>query len=205
PHLDYWRYQLADLEPLELPTDRPRPPLRTSAGAVHRHDLSAELVRRLGAVGRSHGTTLFMTLTAAFQTLLSRYCDQRDIAVGTVTAGRASAELERVVGFFVNTVVLRSRVELTQPFDEFLAEVRETVLDAFAHDVVPFDRLVEELRPERDPSRSPLVQAIVVLQQEMVPPREGAGLRVTECDLPRVSSRFALVMEFLPRGGSLNG
>jgi amino acid adenylation domain-containing protein/non-ribosomal peptide synthase protein (TIGR01720 family) len=204
PHLDYWRRQLAGIEPLELPTDRPRPPLRTYAGAVHRHDLSPELVRRLGAVGRAHGATLFMTLSAAVQVLLSRYCNQRDIAVGTVTAGRAGAELESLVGFFVNTIVLRSWVEPTQPFEEFIAAVRETVLDAFAHDEVPFDRLVEELRPDRDPSRSPLVGAMVVLQQEMVPPREVAGLRITEHDLPRCSARFDLVVEFLPREGSLN-
>ncbi|MGH3604370.1 MAG: amino acid adenylation domain-containing protein, partial [Pseudonocardiaceae bacterium] len=204
PHLDYWKRQLAGLEALELPTDRPRPPLRTTSGAMHRHDLSIGLVRRLTAVGQAHEATLFMTLTGAVQLLLSRYCAQRDIAVGTVTSGRNRAELDKLVGFFVNTVVLRSWVEPTQPFDDFLAEVRETVLEAFAHDEVPFDRLVEELRAERDPSRTPLVQAMVVLQQEMVHPREIAGLRITEHDLPRTSSRFDLVVEFLPRDGSLN-
>ncbi|MGH3844311.1 MAG: amino acid adenylation domain-containing protein, partial [Pseudonocardiaceae bacterium] len=168
PHLDYWRRQLAGIETLELPTDRPRPAVRTTSGAVHRHDLSTGLVRRLTAVGHQHGATLFMTLTAAVALLLSRYSNQRDIAVGTVTSGRDRAELDNVAGFFVNTVVLRSRVEPTQPFGEFLTAVRETVLDAFAHDAVPFDRLIEELRPDRDPSRSPLVQAVVVLQQELV-------------------------------------
>ncbi|MGQ0717555.1 MAG: amino acid adenylation domain-containing protein, partial [Pseudonocardiales bacterium] len=204
PHLDYWKRQLAGIEALELPTDRPRPPLRTTSGAVHRHDLSISLVRRLTAVGQARGATLFMTLTAAVQLLLSRYCNQRDIAVGTVTSGRNRAELEKLVGFFVNTIVLRSWVEPTQPFGDFLAAVRETVLEAFAHDEVPFDRLIEELRPERDSSRTPLVQAMVVLQQEMVPLREIAGLRITEYDLPRPSSRFDLVVEFLPRDGSLN-
>ncbi len=203
-HLEYWKRQLAGVEVLELPTDRPRPPLRTSCGAVHRHDLSAGLVRRLRAVGQAHGATLFMTLSAAVQLVLSRYSGQHDIAVGTVTSGRDRAELEQLVGFFVNTVVLRSRVQPTQPFGEFLTEVRETVLEAFAHDAVPFDRLIEELRPERDPSRSPLVGAMVVLQQQMVPPREIAGLSVTEHALPRPCCRFDLVVEFLPRDGSLN-
>ncbi|MGH3575422.1 MAG: condensation domain-containing protein, partial [Pseudonocardiaceae bacterium] len=106
PHLDYWKRQLAGLEALELPTDRPRPPLRTTSGAMHRHDLSIGLVRRLTAVGQAHEATLFMTLTAAVQLLLSRYCAQRDIAVGTVTSGRNRAELDKLVGFFVNTVVL---------------------------------------------------------------------------------------------------
>ncbi|MGH3786274.1 MAG: amino acid adenylation domain-containing protein, partial [Pseudonocardiaceae bacterium] len=204
PHLDYWKHQLAGVEALELPTDRPRPPQRTTAGAVHRHDLSTGLVRRLTAVGQAHAATLFMTLTAAVQLLLSRYCNQRDITVGTVTSGRDRAELEELIGFFVNTVALRSWVEPGQPFGDFLAAVRETVLEAFAHDEVPFDRLIEELRPERDPSRTPLVQAMVVLQQHMVPPREITGLRITEHDLPRPSSRFDLVVEFLPRDGSLS-
>ncbi|MGH3768373.1 MAG: amino acid adenylation domain-containing protein, partial [Pseudonocardiaceae bacterium] len=204
PHLDYWKHKLAGVEALELPTDRPRPPLRTSSGAIYRHDLPAELTRRLTAVGRAHGATLFMTLNAAVQVLLSRYCNQQDIAVGTVTAGRNRVELEKLVGFFVNTVVLRSWIEPTQPFGDFLAAVRETVLDAFAHDKVPFDRLIEELRPERDSSRTPLMQAMVVLQQEMVPPREITDLRITEYDLPRPSSRFDLLVEFLPRDGSLN-
>jgi amino acid adenylation domain-containing protein/non-ribosomal peptide synthase protein (TIGR01720 family) len=203
-HLDYWRRQLAGLEVLELPTDRPRPPLRTTAGAVHRQDLPAELVAGLTRVGQTRGATLFMTLTAAVQVLLSRYANQRDVAIGTVTSGRHRAELENIVGFFVNTVVLRSTVEGTRTFEEFLADVRETVLDAFAHDEVPFDRLVEDLQPERDTSRMPLVQALVVLQSEMVRAREAGGLWITEHDLPRPSAQFDLVVEFLPRGDSLN-
>src|SRR5581483_9991583 len=194
----------AGIEALELPTDRPRPPVRTSSGAVYRHDLPASLIRRLTAVGQAHGATLFMTLTAAVELLLSRYCNQRDIAVGTVTTGRDRTELEGVVGFFVNTVVLRSRIEPTQFFGDFLTTVRETVLDAFAHDKAPFDRVIEELRPARDPSRTPLVQAMVVLQQDMVRARELPDLRITEYDLPRPSSRFGLLVEFLPRDGSLN-
>ncbi|MGH3991835.1 MAG: condensation domain-containing protein, partial [Pseudonocardiaceae bacterium] len=202
--LDYWRSKLAALEPLELPTDRPRPLLRSTSGAVHRHDLPADLVRRLTAVGQAHGATLFMTLTAAVQLLLSRYSNQQDIAIGTVTSGRNRAELEKLVGFFVNTLVLRSSVEPTQEFGDFLAAVRETVLEGFAHDEVPFDRLVEELQPARDPSRTPLVQALVVLQNVMVRPQHIDGLRITEHDLPRPSARFDIVVEFLPRDDSLN-
>ncbi|MDQ2881212.1 MAG: amino acid adenylation domain-containing protein [Actinomycetota bacterium] len=203
-HLDYWRRQLAGLEVLELPTDRPRPRLRTTAGAVHRQDLPADLVRGLTSVGQTRGATLFMTVTAAVQVLLSRYANQCDVAVGTVTSGRHLAELEDLVGFFVNTVVLRSTVEGAQTFEEFLVDVRETVLDAFAHDEVPFDRVVEEVQPQRDTSRTPLVQALVVLQSEMVRPREAGGLWITEHDLPRPSARFDLVLEFLPRGESLS-
>jgi non-ribosomal peptide synthetase component F len=204
PQLHHWRNKPAGIEPLVLPTDRPRPLLRSTSGAVHHHDLPADLVRRLIAVGQAHEATLFMTLTAAVQLLLSRYTNQRDIAVGTVTSGRNRAELEKLVGFFVNILVLRSRVELTQDFTDFLAAVRETVLEAFAHDEVPFDRLVEDLQPARDPSRTPLVQAMVVLQNEMVRPQWIDGLRIAEHDLPRPAARFDIVVEFLPRDDALN-
>ncbi len=202
-HLDYWRDKLADLAVLELPTDRPRPHMRGTAGAVHRRELAPDLVQRLGSVGQAHGATLFMTLVAAVQVLLSRYTGQRDIAVGTATSGRSRAELENLVGFFVNTVVLRAGVDRSRAFTDFLAEVRETVLEAFAHDEVPFDRLVELLQPVRDPSRTPLVQAMVVLQNEMVRPQTTGGLLISEYDLPRPMARFDLVLEFLPRTDGL--
>jgi amino acid adenylation domain-containing protein/non-ribosomal peptide synthase protein (TIGR01720 family) len=202
--LDYWRQQLAGIQALELPTDRPRPLLRTSSGAIHRASLPPGLLGQLTAIGHEHGATAFMTLTAAVQVLFSRYGNQRDISVGTAVAGRGRAELENVAGFFVNTLVLRSQVEPTQPFTEFLGAVRETVLAAFAHGEVPFDSVVEELRPERDPSRTPLVQALVVSQNTMVQPHEAGGLRITEHDLPRPSARFDLVVEFWPRGDSMD-
>nr|WP_246290985.1 non-ribosomal peptide synthetase [Lentzea indica] len=203
-HLRYWENKLAGLEVLNLPTDRPRPRLRTTAGAVHRRDLGADLVRALTTGSRERGATLFMTLIAAVQVLLARYSGQRDIAVGTASSGRNRAELERLAGFFVNTVVLRSTVDGSETFDEFLAAVRETVLEAFTHDELPFDQLVEALAPERDPSRTPLVQAMVVLQNATVHPREINGLHIREHDLPRPSARFDLVIEFLPRGDGLN-
>ncbi|MCA1673835.1 MAG: condensation domain-containing protein, partial [Actinobacteria bacterium] len=197
PHLDYWKRKLAGIETLKLPTDRPRPSLRTTAGAVHRQDLPADLVQALTGVGRTHGVTLFMTLAAAVQVLFSRYSSQQDVAIGTVTSGRNRAELEKLVGFFVNTVILRSTVNGSRTFSEFVTEVRETVLEAFAHDDVPFDRLVKELQPERDPSRNPLVQTMVVLQNARLRPREIDGLRITEHDLPRHTARFDLVVEFI--------
>ncbi|OXM48870.1 non-ribosomal peptide synthetase [Amycolatopsis alba] len=201
--LGYWRDKLAGLEPLAVPTDRPRPSQRGTAGAVHRHDLSSDLIRDLTAAGRPQGATLFMTLTAAVQLLLSAYGGQRDIAVGTAVAGRDRAEWETLTGFFVNTLVLRSQVDRTRPFADFLAGFRETALEAFAHADVPFDRVVDEVQPERDPSRTPLVQAVVVLQSPLVRPREAAGLRVSEYDLPRPSARFDLVVEFWPRADGL--
>ncbi|WP_425266223.1 non-ribosomal peptide synthase/polyketide synthase [Amycolatopsis pretoriensis] len=201
--LAYWRENLTGIEPLALPTDRPRPPQRTTGGAVHRHDLPAGLVGKIADAGRPHGATLFMTLTAAVQVLLAAYSGQRDIAVGTAVAGRDRAEFEALTGFFVNTLVLRSAVDGDRPFDDFLGEFRETVLAAFAHGDVPFDRVVDEVQPDRDPSRTPLVQAVVVLQTPLVRPRETAGLRVTEYDLPRPSARFDLVVEFWPHTDGL--
>ncbi|HEX6471811.1 MAG TPA: amino acid adenylation domain-containing protein [Streptosporangiaceae bacterium] len=194
----YWRRTLTGLPALELPTDRPRPPLLTTAGAVHRHRLPAGLVRELTRLGQAHGATLFITLTSAVQIMLAHHSDQKDIAVGTVTSGRDRAELEDLVGCFINIVVLRSAVDGSKPYGRFLAEVRETVLEAFAHDEVPFDRLVDELQPARDPSRSPLVQALVVLQNAAVRATEMGGLRVAEHDLPRHAARYELVVEFVP-------
>lgn len=202
--LAYWEHVLADLEPVELPTDRPRPAVRTSVGAVHRRDLPASLVRPLRRVGRAHGATLFMTLAAATQVLLSRYTHQRDVAVGTASAGRPRSELEGVTGFFVNTLVLRSWPDQELCFSEFLGQMRETVLEAFAHEDVPFDRLVEQLQPERDPSRTPLVQAMVILQEQMLAPTDAGALHVEEHDLPRTAARFDIVVEFWPRGEGLD-
>jgi amino acid adenylation domain-containing protein/non-ribosomal peptide synthase protein (TIGR01720 family) len=201
--LAYWRRKLAGIAPLELPTDRPRPQVRTTEGAIRRHNLPADLVSRLTELGRQRGATLFMTLTAAVQVLLARHSNQRDIAVGTVVSGRDHAELERLTGFFVNTLVLRSWVNPAQSWPDFLADVRETTLEAFAYADVPFDQVVEDVRPDRDPSRTPLAQVLVVSQNEMVRPTRSGGLTVTEHDLPRPRARFDLVFEFLPRGEDL--
>ncbi|WP_344318934.1 amino acid adenylation domain-containing protein, partial [Streptomyces yatensis] len=202
--LEYWRARLAGMQTLELPTDRPRPPVRTTAGEVHRRELPAELVAGLSRLGRERDTTLFTLLASAVAVLFSRYSGQRDIAFGTVTAGRHREELESVAGFFVNTLVLRADVDGDSTVERFLDAMRETVLDAFGHDRLPFERVVEELAPRRDPSRNPLVQALVVQQSAMVPAQEAGGLRISEHSLPRPAARFDLVLEFLPRDdGSL--
>jgi amino acid adenylation domain-containing protein len=195
-HLAYWARKLAGLQTFELPADRPRPHLRTTAGAIHRHDLPAELVEQLARIGQDRSATLFMTLTAAVQVLLARYSGQQDIAIGAATSGRNRAELENLAGFFVNTVVLRAQVDQGRAFYEFLSQVRETALEAFAHDDAPFDRVVEQLQPERDPGRTPLVDTMIVLQNATVTPREAGALRITEYDLPRPAARFDLVFEF---------
>ncbi|PPK65377.1 non-ribosomal peptide synthetase [Actinokineospora auranticolor] len=203
PDTAHWQSRLEGLTPLNLPTDRPRPPVRVGSGGVHRHVLSADLVRGLNTLGTAHEATLFMTLTAAVQVLLAAHGRTRDIALGAVRAGRPLAELDRVAGFFVNTLVLRSRVDPTLPFSDFLGAVRETTLDAFDHDDVPFDRLADQLALVRDPSRTPLVQAVVALQQPLVRTTEAGGLGWADQPLPRPSARFDLAVEFWPTGDRL--
>src|SRR5205823_3020614 len=128
-----------------------------------------------------------------------------DVAVGTVTSGRERAELAGLVGFFVNTLVLRSTVRGDRTFAEFLAEVRSTVLDAFANQDIPFERLVDELQPDRNISRSPLFDAMIVLQNTPHEGRELPGLEVEEVELPTVTASFDLSIEFTELGGELYG
>ncbi|QSQ25383.1 amino acid adenylation domain-containing protein [Pyxidicoccus parkwayensis] len=163
--LTYWRAQLAGAPTsLELPTDRPRPPVQTFRGAVHPLHLPAPLAEGLRQLGQREGATLFMTLLAAWQALLSRYTGQEDLSVGSPIAGRNRQEVEGLIGFFVNTLVLRARVKPEASFRSLLRQVRETALGAFAHQEVPFERLVEALKPPRDVSRSPLFQVMFALQ-----------------------------------------
>jgi amino acid adenylation domain-containing protein len=162
--LDYWRAQLAQVSVLELPTDRPRPPVQSTSGARFNFRLSDTLAESLRALSRAEGATLFMTLLAAFDVLLYRYSGQTEFTVGTPVAGRTRVETEPLIGFFVNTLVLRARVQPEQTFRQLLAEVRRDALGAYAHQDVPFERVVEELQPERDLSRTPLFQTMFVLQ-----------------------------------------
>ncbi|MFI1166942.1 non-ribosomal peptide synthase/polyketide synthase [Streptomyces sp. NPDC020801] len=204
--LAYWKERLAGTEALDLPTDRPRPPVRTSNGATARLVLPPRTAGRLREVGRSRGTTLFTTLVAAAQTFLARLSGGQDIAVGTVTSGRDRAETQNLVGFFVNTLVLRSRVEAQQPFTAFLSEVRRTVLDAFAHQDVPFERVVDEVQPVRDTSRTPLFQVMVVLQNTPAADLDLPGLDVTDVEPELERSAFDLTLEFAETdSGALHG
>ncbi|MCA1681962.1 MAG: condensation domain-containing protein, partial [Actinobacteria bacterium] len=203
--LDYWKQQLASLSALELPTDRPRPAVSTSNGAVWEFVVPAPVTARLKELGRGQDATLFMTLVAACQVLLARWSGQDDIAVGTVTSGRDRAELEGLIGFFVNTLVLRSAVQGRQTFSEFLAQVKNTVLDGFAHQDVPFERLVDELQVARDPSRTPLFQAMVVLQNTPSQAWALPGLDIDSVDLPMVTARFDIDVQFQEFDGGLHG
>ncbi|MET0236257.1 MAG: amino acid adenylation domain-containing protein [Kibdelosporangium sp.] len=190
--LAYWQEKLAGLRPLRLPADHARSARPGTSGAVHRSVLGTDLVARLTQVGQAHGGTLFTTLAAAVNVLLASWTGQRDIAVGSVSSGRTRSELDGVAGFFVNTLVLRSDVDPGLRFADFLTDVRETVLGAFANQDAPFDLLGTDRLP-----------AMMVLQNDMTPARTEAGLRIGEYDLPRPFARFDVVIEFWPRGDEL--
>ncbi|MEV7688954.1 non-ribosomal peptide synthase/polyketide synthase [Streptomyces bungoensis] len=205
-HLAYWKEHLAGLETLDLPTDRPRPAVRTHGGATVRLVLTRGTTRRLVQVGRDRRATLFTTLVAAAQTYLARLTGGRDITVGTVTSGRDRAETQALVGFFVNTLVLRSRVEPGRPFPEFLTEVRGTVRDAFAHQEAPFERVVDEVQPVRDTSRTPLFQVMVVLQNAPAADLDLPGIEVGDVDTDLRHAAFDLTLEFAETAaGELHG
>jgi amino acid adenylation domain-containing protein len=154
----FWKDKLSGLQALDLPTDRPRPPILSFAGALHPVRLPAALTARVRAAAQQFGVTPYMLMLSAFAALLQRYSGQTDIAIGAPLAGRSEPETESLVGFFVNSVVLRIDVADSPSFAELVARVRETALDAFTHQDLPFEKLVEELRPPRDPSRNPIFQ-----------------------------------------------
>jgi amino acid adenylation domain-containing protein len=178
----YWKRQLADLPQLALPTDRRRPPLPSFRGRREPVGLGAALGDALKALSQRAGATLFMTLLAAFQTLLCRYSGQTDIAVGSPTANRTRTELEGLIGFFVNTLVLRTDLSGDPSFGTALERSRAVALAAYAHQEVPFEKLVEELQPERDPSRNPLFQ--VTFQQLQSGAGESGGIRAKGAAAP---------------------
>ncbi|MFN2417098.1 MAG: condensation domain-containing protein, partial [Pyrinomonadaceae bacterium] len=162
----FWERQLAGEPPrLDLPTDRPRPPVQTFNGASHTVRLDADLTRDLKELGRARGATLYMTLLAAFQVLLHRYTGQEDFAVGSPTSGRNHSGLADVVGYFVNPLALRADLAGDPTFEELLGRVRRHVVAAFEHQDYPFPLLVERLQPARDPSYSPLFQVMFILQK----------------------------------------
>ncbi len=195
--LAYWKEKLVDAEPLlVLPTDRPRPSIQSHAGAMYTFTLSAELLAKLSMLSREEGSTLFMTLLAAFQTLLYRYSGQEDILVGSPVAGRNREEIESLIGFFINTLVLRTDMSGEPTFRDLLARVKETALEAYAHQDLPFEKLVDELALERSLSYSPLFQVMFVLQNFQLDLDEQAGIRVLEFDMDKhlVTAKYDLTL-----------
>ena len=191
----YWRKQLAGAPALlELPTDRPRPARQSYRGATERTVFPNSLLKALKALSQRGEASLFMTLLAAFQMLLGRYSGHEDITVGAPIAGRNRVELEGLIGFFVNTVVLRSDLSGNPTFRELLRRVREATLGAYAHQDLPFEKLVEELQPERTLSRTPLFQVLFALQNITPAPATLGELNLDLQFLSSATSKFDLSM-----------
>ncbi len=193
------------MPPLDLPADRPRPAVATTAGAVLWFSVPAGVARRLRDLAAGSDATLFMVLAAACQVLARRWSGQDDIAVGTVTSGRDRPETQGLVGMFVNTLVLRSDVPGDRPFRDFLADVRETVLAAFARQDIPFEKVLEAVRPDRDTSRSPLFQVMVALHNLGGGDLDLPGLTAEAIAPPAVRANFDLSLDFTEHDGGLTG
>ncbi|HET9394617.1 MAG TPA: condensation domain-containing protein, partial [Nitrospiraceae bacterium] len=204
--LGYWRQQLADAPALlELPTDRPRPPVQTFNGADEAFTLSAETTQALQRLSRSSDVTLFMTLLAVWQVLLQRYSGQQDIVVGADVANRNRAETEGLIGFFVNMLVLRTNVSGDPTFVELLKRVKEVCLGAYAHQDLPFEKLVEELQPERSLNHAPLFQVVFVLQNAPMGALELPGLVLSVMERERAEAQFDLILNMQEAAGKLSG
>jgi amino acid adenylation domain-containing protein len=204
--LDYWRHQLADAPTmLNLPMDRPRPANPTFAGRRQVFKLPHALAASLEAFSRQSDATLFMTLLGAFQTLLARYSGQHDIVVGAPIAGRTRAELEPLIGCFVNTLVLRGDLSGEPSFRALLGRLRAVCLDAYAHQELPFEQLVEELHPARGLGQTPLFQVVLALQNAPLPVVQLANLTLAPLDIESLIVKFDLTLTIIPTEQGLTG
>lgn len=201
-HLAYWKDRLAGLPSLDLPTDRPRPPVPSGAGATVDRLLPPELGAALNRLARAERVTLLTVVLSAFMALCDRYTGQDDIVLGSVFSGRERPEIEPLVGFFANTVVLRCSTAGDPTFRELLARANDTVLGAHFHQELPFGRLVDELRPERDPSRNPLFQTSFTLQHAGVESASIAGVEIAAHPVEGETARFDLAVQLteVPEG-----
>ena len=194
--INYWKTQLAGANNvLELPTDRSRPPVQTYQGSVQSLMLPQKLSASLKELSHQHGVTLFMTLLAAFGIILHRYTGQEDILIGSPIAGRNQVETEGLIGFFVNTLAIRTNFSGNPSFQQLLSQVREVTLGAYAHQDLPFEKLVEELQPERDLSHSPLFQVMFAFHNTPSELWELPGLTITPLEVHNDTAKFELTLD----------
>ncbi|PZN81911.1 MAG: non-ribosomal peptide synthetase, partial [Candidatus Methylumidiphilus alinenensis] len=204
--VDYWKQKLVGMsELLELPTDQPRPPQQSYQGADYCHSLPATLSLAINQLSKQQSVTVFMTLLAAFKLLLSRYSRQNDICVGSPIANRTHGHTEDLIGFFVNTLVLRSQLDPEQSFIELLQATRQTCLDAYAHQDLPFEMLVDTLKPTRSMSHSPLFQVMFVLQNNETAELELPGLEFGFLETDYPVAKFDLTLSIAVQGGQFHG
>ncbi|HZQ46542.1 MAG TPA: condensation domain-containing protein, partial [Verrucomicrobiae bacterium] len=203
--LAYWREQLRGTTLLDLPIARSRPAIQTFNGAVHDLSISSDVAARLKQLSQREGVTLFMIVLAGLQVALSRYTRQQDVAIGTAIANRHRGEVEGLIGFFINTLILRTDLSDDPTVSELLQRVKEITLGAYTHQDLPFEKLVEELQPERDLSRNPLVQVALELQNAPDKGVDMPGLALRQVGGAEVKTRFDLEVHFLERGENLAG
>lgn len=203
--LDYWRERLAGAKVLELPTDRPRPTEQLHSGARVSFTLPDELSASLRALSRREGVTLFMTLLAALQTYLHRYTRQDDITIGTDIANRNRRETEGLIGFFINMLVMRADLSGNPKFNALLHQIRQTALGAFAHQDMPFEKLVEDLQPQREPGRHPLFDVVFAFYTTEIQTLELDRLELRPLESERRTIQYDLVFSMVEMNGSLSG
>lgn len=201
--LAYWKKQLADLSQLELPLDRPRPPVQTYRGAKVRSTLPGPVTESLRKISQESKCTLFMTLFAGFNALLHRLTDQEDICIGIPVANRNRPEVEDLIGFFVNTLVIRTDLSDDPTFSEFLHRVRHVALEAYAHQDLPFEKLVQEIAPDRDASRNPLFQVFFNMNSPDDEQLELRDLVVGRIRRDDVKSKFDLTLYATAQKGQI--
>ncbi len=204
--VNYWKQMLRGAPPLlALPIDRPRPPVQTYRGAAVSFSFPKLLTEQLNLLARQHDATLFMVLLAAFEILISRYTGETNYCVGTPVANRTKPETEQVIGFFINTLVLRADVSGNPSFVELLRRVHDIALGAQSHQDLPFEKVVEELQPVRDISHSPLFQVMFVLHNVPRGTLEVPGLRFRPVEVEDRTAKFDIVLDLTEREGTLNG
>ncbi len=204
--LGYWTEQLqGDLPVLTLPSDRPRPAVQSFNGNLHFFEIDSDLTNALKFIAKKHECTLFMVLLSAYYILLNRYTGQEDLLVGSPIASRNHADIESLIGFFVNTLVLRANLSGELEYSALLNQLRRTTMDAYAHQDVPFEILVEKLKPERDLSYNPIYQVMFALQNTPPPSSEFSGLNMSLQEIDSGTALFDITLNMWEENGRLKG
>lgn len=203
--VDYWRSQLEGSSTLELVTDHPRGASTANKGATQKVQIEPELARDVKLFAQEHGATLYMVLLAAFQALLHRYSGQTEVLVGSPIAGRTQKEAQLLIGFFVNTLVMKAKFEPEITFRQLLRQVKETTLGAYAHQELPFEKLVEELSPDRDSGRTPFFQVVFVFQNAPMPELELGSAKLRMLELPNETAKFEMTLVMQEFGNLIKG
>ncbi len=203
--INYWKKQLKDAPPrLELPTDYPRPPIQSYKGSHYSHTLTPELTEQLKTLSQQEGVSLYMLLLAVFNLLLSRYSRQDDLCIGSPIANRPHPQTEGLIGFFANTLVLRNQIKSEQSFQQFLQQTRQTCLDAYQHQDIPFEFLVEQLKPVRSLSYNPIFQVMFAVENNDSEALNLPGLKIEWLDSSYPFAKFDLSLLVLESDGQLN-